>query len=89
MLLQVWVRGRRKNTRSLASPGRARGFFLQICFATSTEFWELVTDLAFGTPKTLAVPPYKYARVPPHRKKSNTQDAQHASTCLLRRRRSL
>jgi hypothetical protein len=24
----------------------------------------LVTDLVFGTPKTLAVPPYKYARVP-------------------------
>jgi hypothetical protein len=46
-------------------PLRARGFLLQICFATSNllrisraEFWELVTDLAFGTQKTLAVPPY-------------------------------
>jgi hypothetical protein len=63
---------------------------LQICFATSNmlrisraKFWELVIDLAFGTLKILAVSPYKYARVPPQEKKSNTQDAQHASTCLL------
>jgi hypothetical protein len=35
-------------------------------------------------PKTLAVPSYKYARVPARKK--TTEDAQHASTCLLRRR---
>jgi hypothetical protein len=44
----------------------------------------LVTDLVFGTSKTLAVPSYKYARV--LEKKTYTEDAQHASTCLLRRR---
>jgi hypothetical protein len=48
------------------------------------EFWELITDLVFGTPKTLAVPSYKYTRVP--EEKQNTEDAQHASTCLLHRR---
>jgi hypothetical protein len=81
MLLQVWVRGRRK-TRALAclaSPRRARAsgeghvtrFVLQICFATlnllrisRAEFLGLVTDLVFGTLKTLAVPSYKYAWVP-------------------------
>jgi hypothetical protein len=39
----------------------------------------LVTDLVFGTPKILAVPSYKYARVPA--RKTYTEDAQHASTC--------
>jgi hypothetical protein len=50
---------------------RARGFLLQIYFATSNllrisraEFWELITDLVFGTPKTLAVLSYKYTWVP-------------------------
>jgi hypothetical protein len=43
----------------------------------------LVTDLVFGTPKALAVPSYKYARVPARKK---AEDAHHASTCLLRRR---
>jgi hypothetical protein len=40
-------------------------------FATSNllrisraEFWKLVTDFIFGTPKNLAVPSYKYTRVP-------------------------
>jgi hypothetical protein len=39
----------------------------------------LVTNLVFGAPKTLAVLSYKYAWVP-----KNVEDAQHASTCLLR-----
>jgi hypothetical protein len=39
--------------------------------------------LVFGTPKTLAVLSYKNAQVP---KKNNTEDEQHASACLLRRR---
>jgi hypothetical protein len=50
---------------------RERGFLLQICFATlnllrisRAEFLGLVIDLVFGTPKTPAVPSYKYARVP-------------------------
>jgi hypothetical protein len=42
----------------------------------------LITDLVFGMPKILAVPSYKYARVPA--RKIHTEDAQHASTCLLR-----
>jgi hypothetical protein len=41
----------------------------------------LVTDLVFGTPKILAVPSYKYARVPTRKK---MEDAHHASTCRLR-----
>jgi hypothetical protein len=40
--------------------------------------------LVFGTPKTLVVPSYKYAWVP--KEKTYTEDAQHTSTCLLRRR---
>jgi hypothetical protein len=70
---------------------RAHDFLLQICFATSNllqisraEFWKLITALIFGTPKTLAVPSYKYAQVP--EKKQNTEDAQHASASLLHRR---
>jgi hypothetical protein len=39
--------------------------------------------LVFGTPKILAILSYKYARV---LEKIYTEDAQHASTCLLRRR---
>jgi hypothetical protein len=43
----------------------------RLYFATSNllrisraEFWDSVTDLVFGTPKTIAVPSYKYARLP-------------------------
>jgi hypothetical protein len=44
----------------------------------------LITDLVFGMLKILAVPSYKYAHVPA--RKIHTEEAQHASTCLLRRR---
>jgi hypothetical protein len=49
---------------------RERGFFLHICFATSNftditrGILRLVTDLIFGTLKTVMFPSYKYARVP-------------------------
>jgi hypothetical protein len=49
MLLQVWVRGRRKNSPRLALPCRARGSgegraTLQICFADLFCHFEFVTD---------------------------------------------
>jgi hypothetical protein len=95
ILLQVWVRGRRKNTRArsprFAGPGfgrRARARDVNglpksgpILTGTRLPFADLfchfesvtdltrgilgfVTDLVFGTPKTLAVRSYKYARLP-------------------------
>jgi hypothetical protein len=102
MLLQVWVRGRRKNVRA-RSPRRAREWsakirsnpcgnavsFCRICFVTlnllrisRAEFLGLVTDLVFGTLETLTVP----INTCGCRRKNTTEDAQHASTCLLRRR---
>jgi hypothetical protein len=60
---------------------RERGFLLQICFATlnllritHAEFLGLVIDLVFGMLKTLAVPFYKYARVPA---RNRTQQKTH------------
>ncbi|PVH62780.1 hypothetical protein PAHAL_3G396700 [Panicum hallii] len=41
----------------------------------------LVTDLIFGTPKTLAVPSYKYARVPDTEEYNRTHNAPQPACC--------
>ncbi|PVH31892.1 hypothetical protein PAHAL_9G254400 [Panicum hallii] len=41
----------------------------------------LVTDLVFGTPKTLAVPSYKYARVPDTEEYNRTHNAPQLACC--------
>jgi hypothetical protein len=67
--------------QNLVQSLRERGFLLQICFVTlnllrisRAEFLGLITNLLFRTPKTLAVPSYKYARVPA---KNRTQQKTH------------
>jgi hypothetical protein len=68
---------------------RERSFLLQICFATSvTDFTRGIfrtrNRLVFRTPKTLAIPSYKYARVPA---RNTTQHKTHATpqpACCVR-----
>jgi hypothetical protein len=58
------VKGPEIGYRKPIAPRRLPFATFNLLWISHMEFLGLITDLVFGTPKTLAVPSYKYARLP-------------------------